>query len=121
LLDPFRPQTQDDLELLDEIQSDIQRAFVDHVRSRRAGKLKGGDEEIFSGRVWLGDRGKALGLVDELGSPEVVLRARFGDKLRIKHYVQRRSWLQRRLGIDRAAAELLRVVEERLAFGRFGL
>jgi serine protease SohB len=121
LLDPFRPQSPQDLELLDEIQTDIQRAFVDQVRTRRAGKLKGDDKEIFSGRVWLGDRAKALGLVDDLGAPETVLRSRFGDDLRIRPYGRRRSWLQRRLGIDHAAAELMSVIEERLAFGRYGL
>jgi signal peptide peptidase SppA len=121
MLDPFRPQTPEDLQLLDEIQGDVHQAFIDHVRSRRAGKLAGPDEEIFSGRVWLGERGKALGLVDQLGTPETVLRARFGDKLRIKTYGQRRSWLQRRLGIDHASGLILGAVEERLAFGRYGL
>jgi signal peptide peptidase SppA len=121
LLDPFRPQRPEDLELLDEIQTDIQQAFIDHVRTRRTGKLNGDDKDIFSGRVWLGDRAQALGLIDRLGAPETVLRERFGDKVRIRAYGQRRSWLQRRLGIDRAAAELLGVIEERLAFSRFGL
>jgi signal peptide peptidase SppA len=121
LLDPFRPQQPEDLALLDEIQTDIQQAFIDHVRTRRGGKLTGEEDEIFSGRVWLGDRARALGLVDALGSPETVLRARFGDKLRIRTYGQRRSWLQRRLGVDHLAGQLLGLVEERVAFGRFGL
>ena len=121
MLDPFRPQTPEDLQLLDEIQGDIHRAFIDHVRERRRGKLLGQDEEVFSGRVWLGERGKALGLIDELGTPESVLRQRFGGKVRIRTYGQRRSWLQRRLGIDHLAHQALAVVEERIAFGRYGL
>lgn len=121
LLDPFRPQSPEDLALLDEIQSEVQAAFIDHVRTRRAGKISGDDAEIFSGRVWLGDRARTLGLVDHLGTPEDVLRQRFGDRLRIKTYGRRRSWLQRRLGVGSAMAELTGLIEERLAFGRFGL
>jgi signal peptide peptidase SppA len=121
LLDPFRPQSKEDLELLDEIQADIHRAFIDQVRTRRAGRLKGDDSEIFSGRVWLGDRAMEMGLVDQLGAPETVLRARFGDQLKIRAYGRRRSWLQRRLGVGPVADELVGLVEERLAFGRFGL
>ena len=121
LLDPFRPQTDEDLALLDEIQTDIHQAFIDQVRSRRAGKLVDADAEIFSGRVWLGERAKTLGLIDSLGTPEAILRERFGDELRIKAYGRRRSWLQRRLGIQGIAADVMGQVEERLAFHRFGL
>ena len=120
LLDPFRPQTEEDLALLDEIQADVHAAFIDQVRSRRSGKLGGPDAEIFSGRVWLGERALTLGLIDALGTPEAVLRDRFGDDLRIKPYGRRRSWLQRRLSIDAIAGDLLSQVEERLAFHQFG-
>ncbi|WP_159709770.1 S49 family peptidase [Geminicoccus flavidas] len=121
LLDPFRPQSPQDLELLDEIQADIHHAFIEHVRARRGGRLTGDDSEIFSGRVWSGARAQALGLVDTLGTPEAVLRARFGDELRLRAYGRRRSWLQRRLGMAGLGGELLDLAEERLAFARFGL
>ena len=41
LLDPFRPERPDDLDLLRGIQGDILARFIAHVRGRRGDRLKG--------------------------------------------------------------------------------
>ena len=56
LLDPFRPERPDDLELLREHPGRHPGAASSRMcASRRGDRLKGGDAELFDGRVWTGD------------------------------------------------------------------
>ena len=80
LLDPFRPERPDDLDLLRGIQGDILARFIEHVRGRRGDRLKGADDELFDGRVWTGDAALELGLIDGLGEARATIRARYGDE-----------------------------------------
>ena len=77
LLDPFKAERPDDLELLREIQGDILARFVAHVRDRRGDRLKGSDAELFDGRVWTGDGALGHGLIDGLGEARATIRARY--------------------------------------------
>ena len=54
ILDPFQPQKQEDVDRLLSLQKDIHTAFKTLVRTRRAGKLKGDESEMFSGAFWAG-------------------------------------------------------------------
>src|SRR5215469_13593980 len=54
LLDPFLPEDPSDVERLTTLQQDIHRAFKDHVRRRRSGKIDVADESLFSGDVLTG-------------------------------------------------------------------
>ena len=106
------------------MQGDIFAAFKDEVRRRRGSKLEGDDEELFSGRIWTGERALERGLVDGIGDIRSVLRARFGPRVRMAQVNRQRSWLQRRLrfaGTETMAGELLAALEQRLLFNRFGL
>ena len=61
MLDPFRPENPDDVARLKTIQADVQAMFTELVTSRRPG-LKGDPDDLFSGAVWTGRQGLALGL-----------------------------------------------------------
>jgi signal peptide peptidase SppA len=126
MLDPFRPEAPADVERLKAIQTDIHAAFMDMVRARRAGRLRGDEAEIFSGAVWSGREALALGLVDGLGDLRSVMRARFGDNVRLRPVAVRRGLLQRRLGVGppgvaETAADLLAALDEWALWKRFGL
>jgi serine protease SohB len=126
MLDPFRPEEPADIERLKAIQTDIHASFKDMVRSRRAGRLTGDEAEIFSGAVWSGREALALGLVDGLGDLRGVMRARFGDNVRLRPVAARRGLLQRRLGVGgpgvaESAGELLAAIDEWALWKRFGL
>ncbi|MFO1039100.1 MAG: S49 family peptidase [Geminicoccaceae bacterium] len=124
LLDPFRPEREEDLVLLKEIQGEIHGMFKDWVRQRRGDRL-GNDPDLFEGRVWSGARGKELGLVDGLGDPRTVIRARFGPKARIVTVNPARTSLLRRLrgGVEAGhmVGEAVALLEERAHWQRFGL
>ena len=124
LLDPFRPENEEDVALLTSIQADLHRVFRDYVEARRGDRLTPGDEPLFDGRVWAGERAQALGLIDGVGQMRPILRQKFGDKVRLKLVGEPRGLLRRRLGFDQAETlpeAALAAAEERLAWARFGL
>jgi ClpP class serine protease len=98
------------------------------VRHRRAGKIDDGDEALFSGDVWTGRKALERGLIDGIGDPRGVLRARYGDKVKLRPVsAERRRWpfLSRVPFAGReplsAIAELADWIEARLLWARFGL
>ncbi len=130
MLDPFRPENEDDVAHLKTIQKDMHDSFIDLVQRRRGKKLKG--DSLFTGEFWTGRKALELGLVDALGDMRSVCRDRFGEKVRLVAIGERRSWFKRRFGLagERAPQEswgialgagLLAAVEERALWSRFGL
>jgi signal peptide peptidase SppA len=118
LLDPFRPEQPGDLEVLRELQADIFASFRAHVLARRGGRLRLAEEELFSGRVWSGEKAVAHGLVDGLGELRALMRERHGEKVRLRVMNRQRNWLQRRFGSGgqgRMASELAGLLPEVLA------
>ncbi len=125
MLDPFRPESPDDVARLEALQREIHDSFKAQVRARRGERLKADDETLFSGEFWTGRRGLDLGLIDGLGDLRSVMRTRFGDKVRLRPVGGQRGWLMRRLGRSAApddwARGLLVAAEERALWARFGL
>ena len=127
MLDPFRPEREEDVQRLRAIQEDVHAAFIDLVKARRGEKLAD-DPDLFSGAFWSGAKAVTLGLADRVGDLRSVLREEFGDKVRLKVIPTERSMLRRRLGLggsDRLAAGLVErviaIVDEHLMWNRFGL
>jgi serine protease SohB len=128
LLDPFRPQDPDDIARLNTILHEIHAGFKAMVRERRGERLDGSDADLFEGQIWTGQRALELGLIDGLGALHNVLKARFGDRVRMPQISAARPWWQRRLGIGRAPLEPRALVDgvldslaERALWARFGL
>jgi signal peptide peptidase SppA len=128
LLDPFLPESPSDIDRLTALQQDIHLSFKEHVRRRRAGKLDAADETLFEGDVLTGRMALQRGLIDGIGDIRGVMRARYGDKVRLRLVnPDRRRWLRwRRLPFfaqDPAAlvAEIADWIEARLLWSRFGL
>ena len=122
MLDPFMPERPEDVARLESLQADIHASFKDWVRERRTGKLVGEESALFNGDIWTGRQALTLGLVDGLGDLRGTMRARFGDKVRLRLVGGRRPPWARLLGPRSGLApDLLAAVEERLAWGRWGL
>ncbi|MCZ6721708.1 MAG: S49 family peptidase [Proteobacteria bacterium] len=103
LLDPFRPESAEDLERLTGLQTEIHANFKEAVRRRRGERLKLAEKELFSGEVWTGRRAVELGLADGVGDMRAVMRARFGDKVQFRRIAPARGWLRRRAGLEAPA------------------
>ena len=128
LLDPFLPEDESDVARLTALQQDIHQSFKEHVRRRRAGKIDGEDESLFSGDVVTGRMALERGLIDGIGELRGVMRARYGDKVRLRAVAaERRRWpFPSRLPfVGREPVSLLADfndwIEMRLIWARFGL
>ncbi|MGR3760525.1 S49 family peptidase [Roseobacteraceae bacterium NS-SX3] len=118
MLDPFRPEKEEDVARLKVILSDIHENFITHVTQRRGARLSS-QQNLFNGEIWLASRALELGLIDGIGHLKPEMQKRFGDKVRFRRYGLKRPLLSR-LGM-RAAQEVMGGIEERAHFARFGL
>ena len=124
ILDRFQPEKPEDVTRLLAGQGDVHDEFKSLVRSRRAGKLKGEESELFSGAFWSGRKALELGLIDGIGHMHEVLMRRFGEKVQIRMIEKPQGWGLRRLGFSSAEAVAGRVaaaIEDRAMWARFGL
>lgn len=110
-MDPFKPERPEDVAFVQGLMGEIHERFKTWVRDRRGARLSA-DPAVFDGSFCLGERGLALGLVDELGSVDELVRALSGPRARA-----RRFRAKRRLGLGRlfrsAVGAVVEVVEER--------
>ena len=62
MLDPFRPEREEDISRLKDLQKQIHDAFIAHVQKRRGGKLPDG-EDLFTGEIWVGQKAIDTGMM----------------------------------------------------------
>lgn len=115
MLDPFRPESPEDVARLERLLVPIHEAFKQQVIARRGNRLPQ-DRDLFTGEIWTGREAVELGLADGIAHLVPKMRALYGDKVRFLPYGQRVPLL-RRFGLS--ADELIGAVEERAAFARF--
>jgi signal peptide peptidase SppA len=135
ILDPFLPQKPEDIERLASLQRDAHDVFIGAVKERRAGKLKGPDEELFSGAFWSGKQALEFGLIDGISDIRSRMREIYGENVKLKVVPIERpgllSKLRRSPSLDSLAAltapetsltdELLSTLETRALWARYGL
>jgi signal peptide peptidase SppA len=130
-LDPFLPESADDVARLKSIQQDVHDVFIGLVKERRLGKLKAADAELFSGAFWSATKAAELGLIDGITDLRSKMLQIFGDKVRLRVVPADRPGLLGRLrrfgstGFDGPglafADDLVSAVETRTLWSRFGL
>lgn len=115
MMDPFRPETSEDVERLNRLLGPIHQAFKDQIRSRRGAKLPA-DRDLFTGEIWTGKQAVELGLADGLAHLVPKMRQLYGSDARFLTYGQRVP-LMRRFGLS--ADQVVDSLQERAAFSRF--
>ncbi|MGI3168870.1 S49 family peptidase [Pseudooceanicola sp. C21-150M6] len=118
MMDPFRPEKEEDVERLKGLLDDIHAAFIDHVKGRRGDRLKS-DADLFTGEVWLAGKGQALGLIDGIDHVTPFMKAKFGEKVRFRRYGPKRGFFSRFGAM--VFGDALAAIEERAAYARLGL
>lgn len=118
ILDPFKPEKDEDVQRLLDLQRDIKTAFVSHVVKSRGDKLAE-DTDVFTGAFWTGARGVELGLADGIGHVVPKMKELYGDKVQFAAYGPKKGWLPR-IGAQ-VLADLDHGLEERSLYARYGL
>lgn len=127
-LDPFLPEKPEDVERIKALELDVHETFIEWVKARRSGRLRGSDEELFTGEFWSGRRGLELGLVDGIGDLRGTLRQRYGEDIQLKVIEPRRGLLglprlgfAAREGAGGIVGDMIAAIEERALWSRLGL
>lgn len=118
MLDPFRPEKEEDVERLKILLGDIHDNFISHVKDRRGDKLTK-TADVFTGEFWLAGKAKEHGLIDGIGHLRPKMEEQFGEKVRFRRYGLRKP-IWSRFGVT-LVNEAVGGFEERAAFARFGL
>ena len=116
-LDAFLPEKPEDVARLKGLEEDIHKVFIDWVKACRGDRLKGSDDELFTGEFWSGVRGVELGLVDKLGDLHSELRDRFGDKVELRMIKPKKGLFS----LPRLGLSLGGDIEDRAAWARLGV
>jgi serine protease SohB len=131
-LDPFLPENPEDVARLKQIQREIHDTFIALVKDSRGERLKGESDYLFTGEYWAGERAVKLGLADAIGDLRTVLRARYGDKVKMPVIAPPTGLLSgiagRKPGAGSAlfdvpgfSENLISALEERAIWARYGL
>ncbi len=107
-MDPFSPQSDEQVQHARRMLDDIHQQFIDVVRRGRGDRLQE-SPEVFSGLIWSGQRAVELGLADDLASLDRVAREVIQAELLID-YTQRENVamrLARRFGAGVGESALL--------------
>lgn len=113
--DMFAPLRAEDVAFTQELLDDVHLMFKNWVRERRGDQLTSDESKIFDGGFMLGERAKALGLIDEFGDVDQVVKDLGGDKARPVWIKPRPPKGLLRLLLRNATETALDVVEERAA------
>jgi signal peptide peptidase SppA len=122
-LDMFQPEKEADIERLKKMLAEVHKHFKDWVLSRRNGKLKIEEDELFSGEFWVASTGLEKGLVDDIAiSVEHKLKDLFGDKVKINYIETKKGLLS---GLLSSKANVVEEIKSEIKntgiWGQFGL
>lgn len=73
--DPFVPETPEQQQIWKQMLSNIHNQFINAVKQGRGNRLKYTENpDVFSGRAYTGEEGKAVGLIDDYGNIYTISR-----------------------------------------------
>jgi signal peptide peptidase SppA len=125
VLDPFQEAKPGDIKLIRGIQKEVHEHFINHVKTRRKGKLTQDDEILFNGEFWAGKNAVDFGLVDGIDDIYSFIKRKFGDKVKIEYMTPKQSWFKKKLGITALADRIVNILSlkfrEEVAMQRFDL
>ena len=130
-LAPFLPKNPEDIARLKALQEDVHRTFIGCVKERRQGKLKGGEDDLFSGAFWSAGKALELGLIDGISDVRTKMQALHGEKVKLRVVATEKPGLLGRLrrlpgtGLDDIslafADDMVSALETRALWSRYGL
>ncbi len=124
LLDPFQPEKTEDVERLKHIQNELHEVFIAWVTERRGERLKAEDSETnFDGSFWLGEEATQRGMADGIADATTFIRTTYGEKMRVKRFDPKNSWLAgwQSTAIATAIDHAIQRTQSDTYFARYGM
>ncbi|NRB11170.1 MAG: S49 family peptidase [Rickettsiaceae bacterium] len=126
VLDPFSEAKSSDVKIIKNLQKNIHEHFIDHVKTRRAGKLTQDDDILFNGEFWTGQTALDFGLIDGIDDVYSFIHKHYGTNAKIEYIEHKQSWLKQKLGLSNDFASslsenLIDNAEEKLIKNKFNL
>ena len=120
-LDPFMPENSEDVNKILDLQKEIHKNFIDHVKTNRGDRLIKDDEYLFNGDYWTGNTALELGLIDGIDDIGSFFRKKYSKDVKIRWIkTDNESWFKRILGFETILDSLINKVETSLMMNRFG-
>jgi len=91
MLDPFTPEKAEEKEIIYGLLNTIHQQFINSVKAGRGDRLST-SEDIFNGRIWVGEQAIKLGLIDGLASPGYVAREIIGETNIVNYTPHKKPW-----------------------------
>jgi signal peptide peptidase SppA len=107
ILDPFVPEKEQDIKIINNLQNNIYNHFVDFVKTRRAGRLTQTDDILFNGDIWTGETAFAYGLVDGINNIYSFIKDNYDDTVNIKYITEKESWIRRKFGLSTQSTDIV--------------
>ena len=123
VLDPFKPEKSEDVQLIKNLQEQIHNHFIDYVKSRRRAKLNQTDEILFTGEFWTGKIASDFGLIDGINDLYHFLDEKFGKDVNVNFIKQKTSWIKNNFGLNKSSivSDISDVLESKTWLSKFGL
>ncbi|MDR2007576.1 MAG: S49 family peptidase [Alphaproteobacteria bacterium] len=121
--DPFQAEKEEDIARMRVMLAEIHKHFKDWVLSRREGRLKISEEDLFSGEYWVASQGLPMGLIDDIVvSMEHKLHELYGDKVKINYIEAKKGFLSSLLSAKASMAEeAIAEIKDVGVWNKFGL
>jgi len=100
VLDPFSPLDDDDVKMVKNMMDSMHELFIDHVKNSRGNRLRGSEESLFNGQVWIAGKALEHGLIDGIDSMEGYITRKWGNNVELFRVQKQESWLSKLIGGD---------------------
>ena len=125
LMDPFKPEVEKDVKMMKTLLKEVHDFFKDFVKEARGDRLTGVQKTVFSGQVWNGEEATKIGLIDGVGDMRSIMKEKLGDDVKFERVKSEKGFFKGLLGMRNAnvtlAGDVLKTIETRSEWGRFGL
>lgn len=127
ILDPFMPEKDSDVKIIQNLQKKIHNHFISYIKSRRGDKITQEDKVIYNGEFWSGEQALEYGLIDGINDMYSFLNTKYGDSIKIEYVSTKQSWIKRKLGLiidigaDSLVQKTLKAIEYNASTNKYDL
>jgi len=83
LMNPLRPQREEDVQIIKRLLTDVHGHFMDHVKASRGDRLSVGEDKLFTGEIWSATAALELGLIDGIQHMDEYITAQWGEEVTV--------------------------------------